>query len=147
MSVGTNAVTSFYVTVPNADEVSLGMVIAERYVDSDHRLLPGVEPLNSTLVYDRSTESCETLVLYVGPFAFVAYASGKNKRKQPSQELWREIVRQVGVAQGKSVIPFPDSHIETLARVVRKIREQRFLLLLIAVSIAVAALSLVLRSR
>lgn len=146
MSVGTNGVTSFSVTVPNADEVSFGMVIAERYVDSDHRLLPGDEPLNSTLVYDRAMESCETLVLYVGPIAFVAYASGKNKRKQPSQELWREIVRQVGVAQGKCVIPFPDGHIETLARVVRMIREQRFLLLLIAVSISLAALSLVIRS-
>lgn len=141
MSAGTTESTTFNVTLPNADEVSQGMIIAERYVDSNYRTRESDE----TLVCDRDTESCETFVLYFGPFAFVAYASGENKDKQPSAELWSEILDRIRKEYGMTVIPFPDGRTESLVRIVGVWRQRKSVLLWVAVAILIVASALAFR--
>jgi hypothetical protein len=142
MSAGSTENALFDVTIPKAAEVFEGMIVAERHVHSNYRSTGNDQFLGTILLSDRATEHCETGVVYWGAFAFLGYASGSNKAERISAELWDEIVTRIAREQGKLVIPFPDSHLATLARIAGIWRRGKFALLLLVLGMIIIALAI-----
>lgn len=145
MSDGTTGTTTFNITLPNAEKVSEGAVVAERYVNSNHRVLDGGEPMRFIVESDRYVECYETFVCYLWLLAFVAYAPRAMRNQQVSPELWHEIAIRIEKEQRKFVIPCPDRYFESMRALARFMRRDKFLLLLIGAGLVLLAMALLMR--
>jgi hypothetical protein len=149
MSDGTTGTTTFDITLPQADKVSDGEIVAERYVNSNHRVHQVSEPMENPMWLivesDRYVECHRTVVCYLGLFAFVAYAPRAMNELRVSRELWREIEIRLLREQRKFVIPCPDRYFESMRAIARFMRRDRFLLLLIGAVLVLLVMALLIR--
>jgi hypothetical protein len=145
MSDGTTGATTFNITLPAAREVFDGVVVAEKYIELDHKIIRGDDPMQFTLVTDRMAEHYETFVCYVGPLAFVAYALRARKEQQVSGDLWREICRRIEFEQGRIAIPCSDRYFDKVLRLTRSVRRNKIPLLILGAALVLATVALLTR--